>query len=50
MDATMMYFDYPDTDMTKPGRPRRPPRNPAIGGTGNRPAWKGLPPSKRGAA
>lgn len=22
MDATMMYFDYPDTDMTKPGRPR----------------------------
>ena len=22
MDATMMYFNYPDTDMTKPGRPR----------------------------
>lgn len=22
MNVTMMYFDYPDTDMTKPGRPR----------------------------
>lgn len=25
MDATMMYFNYPDTDMTKPGRPELRP-------------------------